>query len=74
MVTENKSGAATIWLASIFLLKNYFKELVDLFYKSVIPFLTFTNCKDSYFAERFLRNLCLNISILCLRNNESSQK
>ena len=49
------------------------KELVCLFYKSLLPFLNFVNCEVLYLAEEFLDNL-FPCSILRLRNQESSQK
>ena len=45
---------------SLYFLKTetLWKELVCLFYKSLLPFLTFVNCEGSFLAEGILHNLC----------------
>ena len=51
----------TISVSILFLVlfwRLFSKELVCLFCKSLLPFLTFVNCEGSYLAERLLSNLC----------------
>ena len=36
----------------------FWKELVCLFYKSLLPFIIFVNCEGLYLAEGFIHNLC----------------
>ena len=66
LVKQNKFGAATFWVryfqtSILFLVlfsETFFKKLVFLFCKSLLPFLTFGNCEGPYFVEGFLHNLC----------------
>ena len=66
-VKENKFGAATFWVTYFFracilflvlFSGTFWKKLVRLFCKSLLPFLTFVNCEGPYLAVGFLNNLC----------------
>ena len=66
LVKGNKFKAAIFWSKVLFsslypfpvrFWKTFWTGLVCLFYKLLLPFLTFMNCEGPYLAEGFLHNL-----------------
>ena len=49
---------ATFWVRYFLRTYTFWKELVCLIFKSLLPFITFVNYQGPYFAEGFLHNLC----------------
>ena len=73
MVTENKSKTAALWVKHFFWAFSFlriftvWKELVCLFYKSLLPFSTFVNCKVPYQGILHDLFLCFDIVFAQLR-------
>ena len=50
------------------------REFVCLFYKLLLPFLTFGKCEGSYLVEGFLYNLCSCFDIVFFANRSHHKK